>query len=159
VISAELAAFVESGISTQVGTRDADLHPEILRAVGSRVEAGREEVTVFVPGATGGRTLANLRDNGRIAVIYSRATDHRSMQLKGRVLGIVEATERDRPCVERYVSALAEQLAVIGLPPRLLHRIARWPCHAVRFRVEAVFVQTPGPGAGAPLGSGAEATR
>ena len=50
-------------------------------------------------------------------------------------------------------AALAQEYAFVGIPPSVTFRIAWWPCHAVRFRVEAVFQQTPGPGAGAPLGA------
>jgi hypothetical protein len=44
-----------------------------------------------------------------------------------------------------------KSLAFIGMPPRLTLRQDSWPCHAVRLRIESVFLQTPGPGAGAPL--------
>lgn len=151
MISAELATFLESGVSLLVGTRDAGLHPEALRAVGARVEPGGAEVTVLVPVATAARTLGNLRENGRIAVCFSRAEDHRSVQLKGAVVALRDADEADRRVVERYRALLADALAGVGLPPRLTSRIAHWPAVAARFRVEAVFVQTPGPGAGAPL--------
>jgi hypothetical protein len=50
--------------------------------------------------------------------------------------------------VDRYRAALADVLSVLGVPPRTLLRISHWPCTAARFRVESVFVQTPGPGAG-----------
>ena len=75
-ISAELAAFFESGVSVLVGTRDARLLPECLRAVGARVEPGGTEITVFVPKATSALTVANLQDNDRVAVCFERASDH-----------------------------------------------------------------------------------
>ena len=150
-ISAELTTFVESGVSIQVGTRDARLFPECIRAYGARVERGRREVTVFVPDATASSTLANLADNGRIAVCFSRIADHRSMQLKGTIVSVTHATPEDRPIVDRYRGEFVQNIAVIGLPPRISLRLNAWPCRAVRFRVESVFVQTPGPGAGAPL--------
>jgi hypothetical protein len=151
MVSAELATFLQSGISVLVGTRDAGLAPETLRAVGARVEPGGNEATVFVPVATGARTLANLRDNGRIAVCFSRAEDHRSVQLKGGVLSLRDGDGADREAIERYLSLLAQSLSVVGVPPRIVGRFGRWPAHAVRFRIEAVFVQTPGPGAGDSL--------
>lgn len=152
VISEELAEFIQSGVSIQIGTRDARLVPDCVRLVGARVEPGRTEVTVFVPRATGSTSIANLRENGRIAVCFSRPADHRSIQLKGRIVGLDEAGPADRAVVDRYRAALVEVLGVLGLPPRTLLRMNHWPCAAARFEVESVYVQTPGPGAGDRLG-------
>jgi hypothetical protein len=152
VISPDLAAFLESGIAILVGSRDARLIPECTRGIGARVEAGGAELTVFLPDAVAGPTLTNLRENRRIAVSFSRAEDHRTFQVKGRVLSVEPATERDRADVDRYRCAWATGLGAVGLPPRITLRMVHWPAHAVRFAVEAVFVQTPGPGAGARLG-------
>jgi len=151
LVSREVAAFLESGVSLLVGSRDARLVPESIRAVGARIESGAEEVTIFLPLAPAARTLANLRENGRIAVCFSRPDDHRSVQLKGRVVSVREADETDRLSIERYRQLLSMGLRAVGVPPRLTRRFAHWPATAVRFRVQAVFVQTPGPGAGAPL--------
>ena len=148
MITEELAEFIQSGVSIQLGTRDARLVPDCIRLVGARVEPGRDEVTVFVPCGTGAKSIANLKDNGRIAVCFSRPADHRSIQIKGRAISLEEAASLDRAIVDRYRAALADVLAVLGLPPRTLLRMNHWPCTATRFKVESVFVQTPGPGAG-----------
>ena len=153
MISAELASFLESGVSVLVGTRDARCVPDAMRGLGVRVERGGTEVTVWLPAATAGRALANLRDNRRLAVCFSQVADHRSMQLKGAVLEVREATADERPIIERHRSLLLEMLHGAGVPPRVVLRLNAWPAHAVRFRVEGVFVQTPGPGAGARLGA------
>lgn len=152
MIPADLVAFLESGISVLVGTRDARLVPEATRAVGARVEGGRAELTVLLPAATSAAALANLRDNGRIAVCFSRAFDHRAVQVKGRAVEVRDAEASDRALVERYRAALADEWGRVGVPPRATLRLAHWPCVAVRLRVEGIFLQTPGPGAGAPLG-------
>lgn len=151
MISKELAEFIQSGISILIGTRDARRFPDSARVVGARVEAGDEEITLFLPTATTATSVANLRESRRIAVCFGRAEDHRSVQVKGRVLEIREASDVDREWVDRYCGEFAGMLRFVGLPPRLISRMNHWPCHAVRFRVEAVFDQTPGPGAGARL--------
>ena len=61
-----------------------------LRAIGARVE-GADEITVFLPAETARTTVANLLDNGRIAVCFSQIADHRTHQLKGRVVAIAIA--------------------------------------------------------------------
>jgi len=159
VPSDELAQFFEAGISILVGSRDARLMPDSTRAVGARLEGERAEMTVFLPRATSGATLANLADNGRIAVCFSRPVDHRSIQIKGRVVAITDAVPADRVWIDRYRSELVQCWGWFGLPPRTTLRMAHWPCAAVRFAIETSFVQTPGPGAGAPLDEPAAAPR
>ena len=151
MISPELAEFLESGVSILVGTRDAELRPDCLRAIGARVGGKGQELSVFLPDGTIGRNLDHLRDNGRVAVCFSRPLDHRSMQLKGRVLSLAAADDSDRPWIDRYRNAFAQELAFLGLPQRVTYRMAHWPCWRLRFAVESIFVQTPGPGAGQPL--------
>lgn len=157
MIPPDLFDFLHSGVSMLVGTRDARFLPEGIRAVGARVEAEGAELTVFVPVATGARTFANVQDNRRLAACFSRPADHKTLQVKGTVVSMREAGPEDRPWVERHRTAFAATLAAVGLPTRLTLRIAHWPCYALRLRVEAVFVQTPGPGAGDPLVRAAEA--
>lgn len=152
MISPELATFLESGVSILVGTRDGRLVPECTRGIGARVEEGGAELTIFLADAVAGPTFANVRENHRIAVGFSRAEDHRTFQLKGRVLSLAPAGEADRAVIDRYRCAWATALGAVGMPPRLTLRVAHWPAHAIRLRVESVFVQTPGPGAGAPFG-------
>jgi hypothetical protein len=144
----ELKPFLESGVSVHVATRDATLRPDSTRAVGSRVDGAAEMVTVFLPVATAAGALANLRDNGRLAVTFSRPIDHATWQLKGALCDLARAGTSDLDHIRRYRDALACELALVGVPPALTRRVAHWPCHAVRFRVEEVYVQTPGPNAG-----------
>ncbi len=151
MLSEDLAQFFESGISVLVGSRDARLMPDCTRAVGVRLERDGAEMTVFLPRSTSTATLANLADNGRIAVCFSRPIDHRSIQVKGRVLAIADASPADRLLVDRYRSELVQCWGWFGLPPRTTLRMAHWPCAAVRMAIETTYVQTPGPGAGAPI--------
>jgi hypothetical protein len=158
VISDELIPFCESGVSLQVGTRDAQLFPDTLRAYGLRVEPGAGALTVFLPDATSAQALANLRDNGRIALCLARIADHRTIQIKGRAVDVRPACESDLVVIRTYRARLAEALATIGLPTRLGFRLSHWPAHAVRVEVESLFDATPGPGAGERLrGGGAPA--
>ena len=148
MIADELIPFLESGVSVQVGTRDGQLFADSLRAYGLRVEPCRQQLTVFLPDSTSAQALANLRDNGRIALCLARIADHRTIQLKGQAVDVRPAAETDLVVIRTYRARLAEALATIGLPMRLGVRLCHWPAHAVRVRVESLFDATPGPGAG-----------
>lgn len=151
MIAPDLVPFLESGVSILVGSRDDGFFPDCVRGLGARVEADGAELTVFLAEATSAATLANLGANGRLAVCFSRAQDHRSIQVKGRVVSMAAGDARDRAAVERYRCELAGSWGFVGVPVRVTARVNHWPVRAVRFRVESIYLQTPGPGAGAPL--------
>lgn len=150
-LTEDLVTFVESGVSIQVGTRDSSLVPEAVRGFGASASTDRRRVTVFIPVATSARTIANLNDNRRIAVCFSRIQDHRTIQIKGRMRDIAFADDEHRRLIDTYRAEFGRHLAFVGLPQRLSYRLASWPCHAVHFDVETIWVQTPGPGAGEAL--------
>jgi hypothetical protein len=154
LITPELAEFFASGIATIVGSCDERLRPDCMRAIGVRADAATGEVEVLLPVANAERTLANLRANGRIAVTFGRAVDHRSIQVKGRMLEIRDGVEADRELAEQFLRNLAADWVPGGIPPRITKSLTSWPAAVVRLAVEELFVQTPGPGAGAELAGG-----
>lgn len=156
MIPPELFDYLESGISVLVGTRNDRLFPDGCRAIGARVEDGGRGLTVFLPDATSAGVRANIADNRRIAVGFCRPRDHRSIQVKGTVVELREVDDADRAAIDRYRCELVEEWGWVGVPPHLTERTAHRPCWAARLRIESVFLQTPGPGAGAPLETGKE---
>ena len=147
-IPAELLGFLQSGVSLIVGTRDSGLRPEVVRAVALRINPDGASATVYMPVATSALTRDNLNDNGQIAVCATEPKTHRSLQLKGKVTRLRDAREDERPLIEQYVVAFADELAIIGLPVQITMRLRAWPAYAAEFEVADLFVQTPGPKAG-----------
>jgi len=147
----EVVELLSSGVVMSVGTRDAALAPECVPGMGSRVHRERRMLTVFVPRVLLGATLANLEDNGQVAISLTRPSDEKSLQIKGRARAVREASEADRSIQELSRGAMVEQLAVVGMPRSLTRRMAWWPSVAIDVDVSEVFLQTPGPDAGRPL--------
>ena len=151
MIDTELASFLQQGIAIQLGTRNARLEPNGVRVVAARVEEDGRHVVAYVHTAAGPQVLPDLESNGQVAIVFSRPPDERACQLKGIAAGVRAAGEDERAFVEAQWNHWIERLATIGcLRPAFDHWPA-WPCVAVRVRVDAIFNQTPGPGAGAPL--------
>jgi hypothetical protein len=143
----EVIELMTSGVIS-LGTRDAALQPECVPVMGARPHRDRTALTIFVPRALAAPTLANLEDNGQVAISVTRPSDDISMQIKGRAVVVGEATDADRAAQEQFRGGLVEQLAFVGLPRTITRRMAWWPSVVIKVQVEDVFVQTPGPGAG-----------
>ena len=147
----DLLKLLDEPVIMHLGTRNAALEPMSILAFGvERVGDGRE-LTVFVPAATSAETLANLRDNGQLALAIVRPTDHRSLQIKGAWLGERRTAEADHERLSRYRDDLSEEMGLVGVPRSIWRRLLWWPAVALRMEVREVFVQTPGRGAGRRL--------
>ncbi len=131
-----------------VGTRDPSLMPECTRAWGIEVGADRVAVTIFLSEIIGGKTIENLRDNGKVAVTCTRPTDHTTCQLKGHVLRFKAVTAADRDMSRQWHGDFTAELRAIGVPTTLSEAWVVEPTVAVEIAVTEVFDQTPGPGAG-----------
>lgn len=147
-VDAALTEFLTSGLSLGVASRDDRLVPDVVRPAGVRVEPGGEEVTFFLATAIGAQLLRNLESNRRIALVASNVQDNRSVQLKGRVVEIRPARDDERPLMDQYRARFSRMLEPLGVPRSFAVRTQVWPAVAIRFRVEALFLQTPGPSAG-----------
>ena len=124
--------------------------------MGVRIWPGASQLTLFLPVVTAARSIANLRENPRIAITISHIPSHRTIQIKGAVLAIRDGDDADRALVTRYRELLADDLAFAGQPAANTLRLGIWPCHAIDVDIAVVYAQTPGPVAGVkmPLATG-----
>jgi hypothetical protein len=152
----ELLALLDGPAVLHLATRDRDLQPTSTFASGLDATRDGRELTVFLSVALAPLSLANLRDNGQMALSIVRPTDHRAIQIKGTWLGERRADDADRALVERQREALTQELGLVGVPRGLWRRVVWWPSLALRMEVRDVFVQTPGPRAGQACAPGAK---
>jgi hypothetical protein len=156
-ISAELKTFLESGVSVVVGTRDADLVPEITRAWGLLVSKDRESISLCAPLATSRKTLDNLAHNGQMTVCCSLPTNYKTVQLKGRCIQKTDPSRADLAAVERHREAFGRMNELVGFPRQRSEMFWQSEVQSspvlvrLRFVPEQIFDQTPGPDAGSPL--------
>jgi hypothetical protein len=151
LISDALAAFLESGLSVTVGTRDGLLNPGGARAWAVRIHEDREHLTVFLYARAATAMLRNLEAHPEIALGFDRPIDNRACQVKGLYRSSRRARPAERAEVERQVDGFLTQLETIGIPRAATAGWTTWPCTAITLRVTQLFEQTPGPGAGEPL--------
>jgi hypothetical protein len=151
MIDSGLSAFLEEGLGVYVGTRNARLEPNGARGVAIRVEEGGTHVVVYVAEVAAPRILADLESNGHIAVSVGRPKDDRACQVKGLFAGTRRADESERDAVVGQWERFRAALEYIGISRPVTSEWVAWPAVAVRFKVTAIFEQTPGPGAGARI--------
>ena len=153
------AAFLHRpGVSITAASRDERNVPRIGRCLGCRVTPDRAQVTVFVAGTQYHAFLDALRASRVIAVVFSLPSTHRTLQLKGSDAEIEPLAPGDADIVVRHVDRFVDELGALGYSPdvvRAYHWCDAAELRAVRFTPTAAFEQTPGPGAGAPLGRAA----
>jgi hypothetical protein len=133
-----------------VGTRDSELRPAHALALGALVSDDRERVTFFVTERRSKRILSDLENNRRVAFAASLLS-HEAYQLKGVYLSSRPASADEVAFQEAYRAKLCVVLChwfPEEFAKALVLGFAYRPSVAITFRVEEVFLQTPGPGAG-----------
>jgi hypothetical protein len=150
LLTPALRQFLEGPNSIIVGTQNGQLVPECARGLMLRCGEG-DQVSVWLPVSASARTIANLAADERIAIALELPSAHVTRQLKGVAIKVGAAPAKRRAMLDEGFERFIEQCGTVGLPRRLLDRVVRWPATEIVVRVEAVFEQTPGPGAGEPF--------
>jgi hypothetical protein len=149
-IPAHVLQLLGAPLFGHAGTRDRDLVPHVHLTWGIRATANRAEVEVLLPSFGMGRLAENIADNGRFALTVSEPITHPTYQLKGEALEVRASTDEERAFQQRWAKANIEHLRAI-MPPHLIAKlegVAQAPSTYLRFRVDEIYDQTPGPIAG-----------
>lgn len=153
LLTPELAAFCESGLSIIAGTCSPAGWPLPVHGSGCRIGAdGSVRVLFRRHGAAA--ALAALAAGAGIAATFSRPSDHRSIQLKAARARIEAPDAADLASSARQLRVFREMLEGVGYPPAFtVPFTGHDPSDlvAVVFVPGEAFVQTPGPGAGSAL--------
>ena len=153
LLPAHLVAFLQGGVAVTLGARSAGGRPVVGEGVGCRVE-GMVDVRVLLSRATNAAFIEAVERGSAVAATFSRARDHRSIQLKAMRARIRETAPDDFIEAERQCALLADELVELGYMPLQAKAYAHCGTSdlvSLEFRPERVFTQTPGPGAGAEL--------
>lgn len=151
MIQGPLAAFLQEGVGIHIATRNATLEPNGTRALAVKVEDDGRHVVVYVAQVAASRILGDLEDNGQAAVSFGRPVDDKACQVKGVFITARDASDDERPFIATQWDGFLAKLEQIGIPRAATRGWITWPVVAIRLRVNALFEQTPGPGAGAPM--------
>lgn len=151
MLTSEVVDFIQGGQDARIATSDARREPYGCRVLAAVVDHDGTHLTAFVPELAAAPILANLQANPSVALAFQRPTDDHACQVKGTLVTARAATDDERAIVNRQQGLLGEKFGQLTVPGVMVAGWTTWPAVAVTVRVTAVFDQTPGPGAGAPL--------
>jgi hypothetical protein len=143
--------FLHGPIIGFVGTRNRALRPSVSWASAIRADAAADAITFLLPELESEVMLANIADNGLIALTVLEPKSHESYQYKGRFLSKRPGNSDDEALSQIQQAKAGARIDEMHLPGELYGRVMFLPGTAVTFRVEEIFDQTPGPNAGKRL--------
>lgn len=154
LISDELAAFVQKGVSLAVASRDANLQPSMARAYGCHISPDRRRVTLVVSQRQSAALIADISASGQIALAITEPTTHRTYQLKGKDAAVVPLRPFDHASCDAHLKAFVAEVMPLGFTEELLRTVMDTRVNdriAISFTPHEVFSQTPGHTAGARI--------
>ena len=154
LLSPDHIAMVEKGVSTIVSACDVHLRPSVMRALGSGITSDGALITVYLSRRQSRQLLLDVAATGRIAVVFSEPSSHRTLQVKASRADVRSAQASDEPLLRRYLAAMEHEIALVGFEARFTRAMLSLSLDdlvAISFTPEAAFDQTPGPKAGSAL--------
>jgi len=116
--------------------------PSIAKGVGCRVSPERDAVTVMVFANAAEVLLRDVAHCSQLAVVFSRPSTNRTLQIKGRDVTTAPAGPADVALTRRFIALFAEELRPLGWSADYVHDVF-WddPVHlvALHFTPEGAF--------------------
>lgn len=148
MIPQEVIDVINGSYFAYLGSRDEHLAPTVCITWGIDFKATQGVVTSFVVQAQYEQMLKNLQQNGRMALSYSGTFTHVAYQLKGHFLQARPLTKDEAALQQQYRRSTINTLIELGYPEKRINVVVRPVDLAIDLKIEKIFNQTPGPGAG-----------
>ena len=157
MIPAKIIHFLDRANVGLAATRDHNLVPRGHSLCGWTVAVDGRTLTVLLSAGASEHLFESFEDNGQIAVTIEAYPEHETYQFKGRYVRHRPAVPADAEIAERVRERFVRGVLPIageGSEPTL-RAFVQPPVLAFDVEVREIFMQTPGPGAGARLVEGA----
>lgn len=154
VLTSELAAFCQSGVSVVLGARSAVGAPIAGLALACRITS-EGVMRLFLRAPANQGLLAALAQGSPIAATFSEPRTHRSIQVKASSARQVPVEPLEFDEIARQVKIFENELIFVNYTPRFSAYYCAYRDEevvAIEISPREAFVQTPGPGAGEQLG-------
>ena len=156
VLDVAHARFIaEQAVSSALCSRDLANCPSIAKAAACRVSEDRRRLTLLVDQQLAADVVRDLRAGHPVAAVMSEPATHRTLQVKAPRAEVTGVTPADREFARQHVETTVAHLVALGYEEAGIRTYFAYQPEqlvAVSFVPTAAFEQTPGPGAGRPLG-------
>ena len=155
MIGRETAAFLETGCTLIVGTVGPEGEPHAARGWGLTVLDDERALMRLLLDADDPEHHAHLAPGGAIAITGGDVRTLRSIQIKGRSLGVEPPNDSDPARAARFIDEMITAIHESdGTDPIVSRRMAPTQFVACMVEIDEIYDQTPGPGAGAAISRG-----
>lgn len=120
LLTDELTAFLESGVSIFLASRSVDNVPSVSRARGCHVSAERKTVRVFVAKDVAAHVLTDIKATGVVAATFSMPSTHETVQLKGVDAQIRAVSVDEGRHIDQHPASFREDVVSLGFTPEFL---------------------------------------
>jgi hypothetical protein len=154
MIPEKIARFLEQRANLAfAGTRNRDLVPSGHRVSGWSIGADGRTMTAFTQEPLSPAVIESLQENGELALTVEDFPAHETYQFKGRYVSHRPAQRDDIAIVDRIRDRFIRNMRTVFpvISENLVGAFISTPEIAVVFEVAEIYVQTPGPGAGARI--------
>lgn len=153
MIPGKILKFLEKEATLAAGgTRSKQLIPHFHLVSGWSIGPDRQTISCSIAEEFSGDLLSSLEDNGRFALTVEQVGSHETYQFKGEYVDSRAPGAADiaifEQCRERFGKVVS---SVYGLPEEVYRAFIIKPSIVISFKVQEIFLQTPGPGAGRRL--------
>lgn len=151
-LSPEIANFIQQGVAAAAGSCNAALQPSTARVLASRVDAGRERITLLLARRQNETFVQDAQTQQQLAVVFCLPSTERALQIKGTAVRVEAVQAADAALVIGHNAAFTDQITPKGYSAEFAVCYHQLDCVddlvALSFAPQAVFEQTPGPQAG-----------
>ena len=148
MIPQEIVDFIYSGQAGVVGSRDENMVPMLALCWGTRVRDTDGVIITYVVKEQYEQMLKNFNNNGRVVLTLVETPSYRSYQFKGQFLEARAMTPDEIDFQRQFREEVVAGFHSGGYPYEIADRYVGLADLAIEFKVENIFDQTPGPGAG-----------
>ena len=148
MIPDKFVEFINGNTFMYIGARNEKLQTTSNRVLGAKVNPDGDSFTCFIPKPVADKLVSYLDACNKSAVTMATLPSHEAYQFKGTCTSIREADDGELAYAQAYLDKMVTFTSQFGIPEDFFRAFVVDPSIAVTLKVEEIYDQTPGPGAG-----------
>tara|TARA_A100001015_G_scaffold235067_1_gene266748 strand:+ start:4156 stop:4614 length:459 start_codon:yes stop_codon:yes gene_type:complete len=133
------------------GSSSLALQPSHTDSFGVNVDSDNDMITAFLVSSLSVRLIDHVKESRRVS-FFCGLISHEAYNFKGRMIEIYNLETKEILISKKYCEDIKKTLAEIGISTEAANYMVKHePDIGIKFHVENIFKQTPGPEAGKEL--------